>query len=252
LLATMCSGVAACLITGVVLNRVDTPLLDDLLAYWPIALVFTAFAIAGIANAINIIDGFNGLSTGTVMIILSALWSIAQIEGDVTLAANCLLFGAAIFGFWLVNFPFGKIFLGDGGAYFVGFALAWLAILLMMRNPTVSPWTVLLASAYPVVEVLYSMWRRKRLKQPTGSPDSLHLHSVIKTQIILPHLTMWPPQLRNAAVSPLIWLLASLPAFLAVFFVGASLWIVTGLFVAFVCTYHCIYQYVIEYKPIIA
>jgi UDP-N-acetylmuramyl pentapeptide phosphotransferase/UDP-N-acetylglucosamine-1-phosphate transferase len=242
LLATMASGVLACWMTGIALNRADTPLLDDLLKYWPVAVLFTAFAVAGIANAVNIIDGFNGLSSGTVMIILASLGSIAKIEGDVVLAANFLLLGAAVLGFWLVNFPFGKLFLGDGGAYFIGFSLAWLAVLLMMRNPSVSPWLVLLASAYPVIEVLYSVWRRKRYKQPTGAPDNLHLHSVVKTQVILPRMGAWLPQLRNAAVSPLMWLYAALPAFLAVLLADASLWIVVSTLIACVVFYHLIYS----------
>jgi UDP-N-acetylmuramyl pentapeptide phosphotransferase/UDP-N-acetylglucosamine-1-phosphate transferase len=245
LLATMASGALACWITGIALNRADTPLLDNLLEYWPIAVLFTAFAVAGIANAVNIIDGFNGLSSGTVMIILASLGSIAKIEGDVVLAANFLLLGAAVLGFWLVNFPFGKLFLGDGGAYFVGFSLAWLAVLLMMRNPSVSPWLVLLASAYPVIEVLYSVWRRKRYKQPTGAPDNLHLHSVIKTQLILPRLGEWPAQLSNAAVSPLIWLYAALPAGLAILLVDASILIVVSALSICLAIYHLIYHYLV-------
>jgi UDP-N-acetylmuramyl pentapeptide phosphotransferase/UDP-N-acetylglucosamine-1-phosphate transferase len=246
LLATMTSGALACWLTGIALNRADVPLLDDLLEYWPVAVMFTAFAVAGIANAINIIDGFNGLSSGAVMIILASLGSIAKFEGDAVLATNFLFLGAAVFGFWLVNFPFGKLFLGDGGAYFVGFSLAWLAVLLMMRNPSVSPWLVLLASSYPVTEVLYSVWRRKRVKQPTGAPDNLHLHSVIKTRFILPLLTTWPPLLRNAAVSPLIWLYVALPAGLAILLSKSALWMVICALSVCVAVYHLIYKYLVR------
>jgi UDP-N-acetylmuramyl pentapeptide phosphotransferase/UDP-N-acetylglucosamine-1-phosphate transferase len=248
LLATMASGVVACWITGIALNRADTPFVDELLVYWPIAVMFTAFAVAGIANAINIIDGFNGLSSGTAMIILAALGSIAKTQGDEAVVANCLLVGAATFGFWLVNFPFGKIFLGDGGAYFVGFAIAWLAVLLMMRNPGVSPWIVLLASAYPVTEVLYSMWRRRRYKQPTGAPDSLHLHSVVKTRVIMRFFSSWPSWLRNAAVSPLLWCCAALPASLAVVLVNASTWVAVFALLACTIAYHVLYAYLRKSK----
>jgi UDP-N-acetylmuramyl pentapeptide phosphotransferase/UDP-N-acetylglucosamine-1-phosphate transferase len=243
---TMASGVLACWLTGIALNRADVPLLDDLLKYWPVAVVFTAFAVAGIANAVNIIDGFNGLSSGTVMIILASLGFIAKLEGDVGLAANFLLLSSAVFGFWLVNFPFGKLFLGDGGAYLVGFSLAWLAVLLMMRNPSVSPWLVLLASGYPVTEVLYSIWRRKRVKQPTGAPDNLHLHSIIKTQFIIPLLRTWPPLLRNAAVSPLIWLYAALPAGLAILLAKSPLWMVICALSVCALVYHLVYTYFVR------
>jgi UDP-N-acetylmuramyl pentapeptide phosphotransferase/UDP-N-acetylglucosamine-1-phosphate transferase len=205
--------------------------------------MFTAISVAGIANAINIIDGFNGLSSGTVMIILASLGSIAVFKGDVVLANHCLLLGSAVFGFWLVNFPLGKLFLGDGGAYFVGFSLAWLAVLLLMRNPSLSPWLVLLASAYPVIEVLYSVWRRKRIKQPTGGPDNLHLHSVVKTQVILPLLSKWPAVMRNAAVSPIIWLYAALPSGMAILLVDASVWMIVACLILSVVIYHLLYRY---------
>ena len=242
LLATMVSGAAACWLTGLAVNRVDIWLLDDLLAYAPVAVIFTAFAVAGVANAINIIDGFNGLSTGTVLIILAALGAIAGLEGDTALAGTCALLGAAVAGFWVINFPMGKLFLGDGGAYFVGFALAWLSVLLPVRNAAVSPWVVLLACAYPIIEVLYSVWRRRRHRQPAGAPDSLHLHSLVKTQVILPRLRHWPARMRNAAVSPLVWLYAALPATLAVWLAEAPVPALAAALVACVLVYHAIYQ----------
>ncbi len=243
LLATMVSGAVACWLTGVALNRVDVPLVDDLLAWGPAAVAFTAFAVAGVANAVNIIDGFNGLSSGTVLVILAALGSLAGLQGDATLALVCVVLGAAVLGFWLVNFPLGKIFLGDGGAYLVGFALAWLAVLLLMRHPSVSPWLVLLACAYPVIEVLYSVWRRRRQRLPTGAPDSMHLHSLIKTQVIMRALPHWSPRLRNAAVSPLMWFYAALPAGLAVALEGAPVWAPIGALALCVLWYHLSYQF---------
>jgi UDP-N-acetylmuramyl pentapeptide phosphotransferase/UDP-N-acetylglucosamine-1-phosphate transferase len=243
LLATMSSGVLACIITNIAINRADIPLLDDLLIFWPFAVLFTAFAVGGIANAINIIDGFNGLSSGSVVIMLASLGWIANSQGDSVLAANCILLGAAVIGFWLVNFPFGKLFLGDGGAYFVGFALAWLALSLPMRNPGVSPWFVMLAIAYPVIEVLYSVWRRFRYGNSAGAPDNLHLHSVIKTQLIMPRLEKWPAHLRNSAVSPIIWIFVALHAIAAAKLVEYSKWYALWSVVFFVLLYHFAYKY---------
>lgn len=243
LLATMVSGALAWWITGIALDRVDIWLVDDLLVYAPVAIVFTAFAVAGVANAINIIDGFNGLSSGSALIILVALGSIAGLQGDTALASACALLGAAVAGFWLVNFPLGKLFLGDGGAYFVGFALAWLSVLLLMRHPSVSPWVVLLACAYPVTEVLYSVWRRRRQRQPTGAPDSLHMHSLIKTQVIMRWLPHWKPRMRNAAVSPLMWMYAALPAGLAVALEDAPAWAAIAALAVCVFWYHFSYQF---------
>jgi UDP-N-acetylmuramyl pentapeptide phosphotransferase/UDP-N-acetylglucosamine-1-phosphate transferase len=69
LLATMASGLIACLMTGLSLNRVDIPFIDEAFKLLPIALLFTSFAIGGVANAINIIDGFHGLASGAAITI---------------------------------------------------------------------------------------------------------------------------------------------------------------------------------------
>jgi UDP-N-acetylmuramyl pentapeptide phosphotransferase/UDP-N-acetylglucosamine-1-phosphate transferase len=242
LLATMFSGLVAWWLTGIALNRVDIPLLDDVVAWAPVAVAFTAFAVAGVANAVNIIDGFNGLSSGTVLILLTALGLIAQGQGDPTLALACASVGVAVGGFWLVNFPLGKIFLGDGGAYLSGFCLGWLAVLLLMRHPDVSTWLVLLACAYPVTEVLYSVWRRHRARLPSGAPDNLHLHSLIKTQVVMRRVPHWKPRLRNAAVSPLMWMFAAVPAALAVVLQDASAWACVLALAGCVLWYHLSYQ----------
>ncbi|MBK7655484.1 MAG: glycosyltransferase family 4 protein, partial [Betaproteobacteria bacterium] len=95
---------------------------------------FTAFAIAGLSNPINIIDGFNGLASGAVLISLASLGLIAFQVNDLDLMRMCFILSGATLGFVVLNFPFGKIFLGDGGAYLLGFTLAWTSVLLLLRN----------------------------------------------------------------------------------------------------------------------
>lgn len=242
LLATMASGVLAWWISGVALNHLDIPLVDDALKLLPVAVLLTAFAVGGVANAINIIDGFHGLASGTVFIALLALAAIAARADDAPLALACVLVAAAVAGFWLLNFPWGKIFLGDGGAYFAGFALAWLTVLLAMRNPTVSPWAGLMVCAYPVIEVIYSIVRRYWQRQSPGAPDSLHLHSLVKTQVIRKLVPHWPAAHRNAAVSPLMWGYVALPAGMGVAFYNQQpLSLALGLLACLV-VYHQIYK----------
>ena len=228
LLATMASGVAAWLMTDVALRRLEVPLLDLLLLWTPAAIVFTSFAVAGIANAVNIIDGFHGLASGTTIIALGTLGLIAQLAGDPVLALACVLVAAAVGGFWLVNYPWGRLFLGDGGAYFAGFALGWLAVLLPVRNPEISAWASLLACAYPVIEVLYSIWRRFRSRRSPGAPDSEHLHSLIKVRVIRPGLPWASRGVRNAAVAPFLWVFALVPATLAVLLRDDAGWLALG------------------------
>jgi UDP-N-acetylmuramyl pentapeptide phosphotransferase/UDP-N-acetylglucosamine-1-phosphate transferase len=205
LLGTLFGGVIACWLSGTTLTHLDVWGVDSLLAWPLVATLFTAFAIGGVTNAINIIDGFNGLAAGIVTLSLLAISFIAQLAGDTTLMQVCLMLCAVIAGFGILNFPYGKIFMGDGGAYMIGFCVAWLAVLLPMRNHSVSPWFSLVVCSYPVLEVLFSMARRKSRNLNLGDPDRLHLHSLIKTRIVQKHFYFLMPVWKNSFVSVLLW-----------------------------------------------
>jgi UDP-N-acetylmuramyl pentapeptide phosphotransferase/UDP-N-acetylglucosamine-1-phosphate transferase len=244
LLATMAGGVAAWLLTGVCLNRLDVYGVDRVMAFTPVAVLFTAFAVGGVANAVNIIDGFHGLASGTTMIALMALGAISAEADDPQLAMACFLVAASIAGFWFVNYPWGKLFMGDGGAYFSGFALAWFAVLLPVRNPEVSVWAGLLVCAYPVIEVIYSVVRRAMRHQSPGAADSGHLHSLIKVKLIRPKLSRQgvDKSVRNAAVSPIVWTFSALPALAATTIFDRPVLLATGIAICAV-VYHWLYRY---------
>jgi len=99
-----------------------------------IAILFTIFAVTGVTNAINIIDGFNGLASGISMIALICFGYVTYSVNDYELLNIILVIIFATLGFFVLNFPKGKIFLGDGGAYFLGFILAGISILLVNRH----------------------------------------------------------------------------------------------------------------------
>lgn len=220
LLATMASGMLAWKMTGASITHTEIAGIDAALAWLPLSVFFTAFAVGGVANAVNIIDGFNGLASGTVIICLCSMGLIAQGCGDVELANICFMVAAVTVGFFLVNFPLGKLFLGDGGAYLLGFLLAWLAVMLAYRNPSVSAWAPLLACAYPVFETVFTIMRRVWARSHPGEPDSHHLHSLVKIAIARRHFGRLRADLCNASVSPFSWIIAILPAALAVQFAG--------------------------------
>ena len=184
LMLTFASAVFASLLVGATLDRLDMPGLDTLLL-WPIfAIAFTAFAVGGIANSINIIDGYNGLAGGYAVIVLAALaWVAGQVGDPVVLTASLAMLGALL-GFLAWNYPGGKIFMGDGGAYLLGFWLAELSVLLVVRNPDVSPWFPLLLLAYPVVDTLFSIYRRFFLRgRSAGNADAMHFHQLIHNRL---------------------------------------------------------------------
>jgi UDP-N-acetylmuramyl pentapeptide phosphotransferase/UDP-N-acetylglucosamine-1-phosphate transferase len=219
LLATMLSGALAWYLTGVAMQDTGLPPLDWVLQFMPFAVLFTAFAVGGVANSVNIIDGFNGLATGSVAIMLGAIGLIALNVGDPSLARVCFVLACCALGFGGANWPMGKIFLGDGGAYLLGFVLAWVAVLLPMRSPHVNAWATILVCAYPVIEVGFSVRRRRnREGHHPGQADKVHLHHLVHRRIVrklFPHMSR---SLQNGLTSPLCWLFVSAPAGLAVLF----------------------------------
>lgn len=205
--ATLLAGLLFSLVTGHVVARVEIGFVDHYaLAYPWIAIPFTAFAMAGIAHSVNIIDGFNGLSAGGVLIMLAAFGVVALQAGDDELAALALLVGAAVAGFLLVNFPRGPVIMGDGGAYLVGFLLAAVGVMLPQRNPEVSPWIVLVVLGYPVSETLYSILRKTLRKgYGPGRADKAHLHHLIYRNLRRGLRGTTAACYANPAVGALLW-----------------------------------------------
>lgn len=188
LFATMLSGVLGWGLTGTSISSVNIPLLDPLLTYTFVSVAFTALAVGGISNAVNIIDGFNGLASGFVAFAFLGLYFVGLSVGDVDYAMTCLAVAAAVVGFWFVNWPWGGLFLGDGGSYFSGFCLAWASVFLIERNASVSAFTPLLICIHPITEVLFSIYRRRLRKHSPGVPDRLHLHSLFMRRLVRPWL----------------------------------------------------------------
>jgi UDP-N-acetylmuramyl pentapeptide phosphotransferase/UDP-N-acetylglucosamine-1-phosphate transferase len=169
------------------ITDLDLPYDDYLFGYEIFAFGFTLFAVGGFAHATNIIDGMNGLSGFVASAILAAIAVVAWQVGDERILAAALIVMGATLGFLAWNFPRGVIFAGDGGAYFLGFAIATLAVLLVHRNSEISPWFALLALGYPVWETIYSMVRRRIRGRSPAAPDGLHLHTLVYRRIVKLH-----------------------------------------------------------------
>ena len=215
LLATMASGFLAWWITDYSLSRLDIWGVDLLMQFTLFSVMFTAFAVGGVANAVNIIDGFNGYASLTCTIGFIGFALIAFQVGDQNLALVSLILAASVWGFFWVNWPFGKLFLGDGGAYFLGFALAWIAVLLIERNPGVSAFSALVICVLPITEVLFSIFRRKVRNEHPGKPDRLHFHSLVQRRYVCRWFVKWPSLTRNSLVGILMGLMSLVSAVLA-------------------------------------
>ncbi|GAB6072777.1 glycosyltransferase [Venenivibrio stagnispumantis] len=228
--------------------RLDIPYIDIIIAIPIISFIFTIFAIVGLTNAINIIDGFNGLAGGvSIMIFLAIAYIAYQTNDQFVLLASFVMIGA-ILGFFVFNYPYGLIFLGDGGAYFIGFVMAVLSILLVKNHNQVSAWFPVMVAIYPIYETLFSIYRRKFLKKTYSmAPDSMHLHSIFYKTIVKKLLGTHNPIYRNPATSPLVWGLNSLGIIPAVFFYNNTPILIISVLI-FIFIYTKIYFSIIKSK----
>ena len=230
LLAAVASAALASAFAGGTVPRIDLELIDRFLPYTWVALPITWFMVAGACNAVNLIDGANGLAAGSAVIMFGGIALMASASGDAATLAPALAMIAVLAAFLCWNYPRGKVFLGDAGAYFVGFMYAELAIRLIARNEQVSPWYVILLAGYPIVDTLFAMYRRALQGRPLMAPDAMHLHSLVFRRVAIPAersacgaapgtpLGDEGRQRANARVAPRLWLHGALCFALAVQF----------------------------------
>jgi len=150
--------------------------------YW-MGIFFSVFAMVGMMNAVNIIDGFNGLASGVILLILLSFALTSYEHNNMTMLYIVLTTMGSTIGFFILNFPKGKIFLGDGGAYMLGFIVAIIGIFLASKYEGVSPWYVLALFIYPVWEVLFSIIRKLYIGLSPMQPDNNHFHMLVYRQI---------------------------------------------------------------------
>jgi UDP-GlcNAc:undecaprenyl-phosphate/decaprenyl-phosphate GlcNAc-1-phosphate transferase len=183
LLATFASAALAFWLFDARITRFDLPLLDLLVSASAVSFLATLVCAGGVAHSVNIIDGLNGLAAMIAVFALAALAYVCFKLSDTVLMYVCLATIGGVLGFLVWNYPFGTIFLGDGGAYSLGFIIATVSVLLVGRHPNVSAWFPLLLVAYPVWETLFSAYRRKRDRKPATQPDAQHLHTLLYKRI---------------------------------------------------------------------
>ena len=179
LLAATVSGAVFVVLIGQWVLHTGIPGLDTALHWSPFAVAFSLFLAVGISHAFNLIDGLNGLAGFTAFAASLALATIAH-QSVLTEHRDILLtIAAAIIGFLVFNFPFGKIFLGDAGAYATGHLLVWISVSILWNAPEVSPFAMLLIFFWPIADTLLAITRRLSLGKPIAQPDRLHFHQLI-------------------------------------------------------------------------
>ena len=251
LVATAVSAMLAFHFVDAGLRHTTIPGLDWLVGFTLGSLLLTVFTVAGIANAINIIDGFNGLASMCVMLMLAAIGYVAFQVGDTLIGYMALAAIGAVAGFFLWNYPSGLIFLGDGGAYFLGFLVAELGILLIGRNAEVSPLFPLLVCIYPAFETLFSIYRRGVLRQrPAHMPDGIHLHSLVYRRVMrwaVGDRSAKALTRRNARTSPVLWALCMVSLVPAMLFWDNTA-ALAGFLAVFAFTYMALYWRIVRFR----
>ena len=240
LLGAAISSVVAIVLLKTWLNRVDVLFVDQLFLLSPLAILFTIFATTGVSHSFNVIDGLNGLSLGISLSTSFFLMVIAWITSDALVVLLCLVFFLSSLGLFLLNFPWGKIFLGDGGAYFQGHCLSWIAILLLVRNPEITAWSILLIFFWPVVETIFSIYRRVNKKKPASRADREHFHQLVFDRIKRLKLFHHNSTFANSFSTFLILPAFITPSLLALIFYNATMnasIVFLMLFVLYIYTY---------------
>ena len=245
LFAAALSSITAIMLIDVWIPRLDVMGLDALMHWKLFAFTFTIVATTGVCHAFNIIDGINGLSGGVSVGSILGLTAIAGHAHDLGGVEIGLLLTAAVLGFLVLNFPFGKLFLGDAGAYSLGHIIVWYSIYLVWTINDLTTWAVALILFWPLADTLYSIYRRRYTGKKLDQPDRLHFHQVVMRTLQIYFLGHNKMALANPLATAVMT-----PLFLAPTLTGVLLWnqpllaalALLGFAVAFVLAYHLLLQ----------
>lgn len=162
--------------TGPLPNLSEVPFLSKLLILQGGISFFYILSMTAIANGMNLIDGVNGLCAAVALSILGALLFLSYKTSDVVMLSTIFTVIIILIPFLIFNYPYGKIFLGDLGAYSLGLVISMLTIMLFGRHPDISPWGAVLVLIYPATEIVFSFLRRLIKGVSIYHPDTYHLH----------------------------------------------------------------------------
>lgn len=161
--------------SGISVEFINLPFNGILHLYW-LSIPLTLLWIMGITNAINLIDGLDGLAVGVSSIVLLTIAGLSLTEGNLfVFTVSAILLGSTL-GFLPYNFHPAKIFMGDTGSYFLGYVISVLA-LLGFKNVTLFSLVVpIIILAVPISDTLFAIIRRLVNRRPLTAPDKSHLH----------------------------------------------------------------------------
>ncbi len=177
------------IVFGFEINSVQIPFLQTVdlgLWSWPV----TAFWIVGAMNAVNLIDGLDGLASGLSIIALSCMALICWWVGELALLLLIIILIGVTLGFWSFNRPPATIFMGDSGSLFLGYSVAVLSIWIPGTQTGTHSILPLLILAVPILDTIFAVFRRLLKGIPFYSADNDHLHHRLISKGFSPPLAM--------------------------------------------------------------
>ena len=224
------------------LPYIEVPVIDEFIntGYYPY--LFYALALTLLINGMNVIDGVNGLTPVTAIAALLTLSCLAYFSNDTYILSAALIIVMPTLIFSIFNYPSGKVFLGDTGAYWLGWSLGILTITFYGRNPTLPTWGAWLLLFYPTFEMMFSTIRKLSLRRSPLKPDPEHLHLLMYFKI---NANIYDNLSANNRVMPLLSIFCILPpAFLIYAYNDVGLIIASLIF--FISSYILIYLYLLK------
>ena len=223
--------------TGPLPILTDIPFIEKLLLLQGGISFFYILSMAAVANGMNLIDGVNGLCGAVILSILSTLLFLSYKTSDITMLSLIFTVILLIIPFMLINYPYGRIFLGDLGAYSLGLIVSMITIILFGRHPEISPWGAVLILIYPVTELVFSLLRRMVKGVSIYHADTAHLHLKLfhffRSQLFF-------KKMANALVMPILSLLWLFPLILIGWVYHKTLFILIAILL-FVLSYGLFY-----------
>ena len=172
------------LILASILLSLDAVIIDDLGIFFGVhislgwlAIPFTIFAIVGFTNALNLIDGLDGLAATISIVILGTFFTVGYLYDDLFMMLVSMAFIASLLAFLVFNWHPASIFMGDSGSLTLGFVISILAVKSLAYLPTVS---ILFITAIPLFDTMIVMIRRKLNGRSAFSSDRCHIHHILR------------------------------------------------------------------------
>ena len=156
---------------------VDYPIVGEIIHIHPLfTFIFFTLSLSAYTNGVNMIDGTNGLAAVSIISSLASVAFISFIVGDFEIMYLAMFFSLFLIPFLIFNYPWGKIFLGDAGAYFFGWVTGLIVILFFGRNNDFPSLGAALILFYPSFELIFSFMRKALSSKSPFQPDASHLH----------------------------------------------------------------------------